>query len=107
MVTIMQAVIFYNTKRKADWLTEKVREANFTGLSMHGDVPQKERRPSRRSSGLVPARWSLPQTSGPGAWTCLRCPSSLTTTCPTTEGCTYTESGAQVDITERVWQYVL
>ena len=38
-----QAVIFCNTKRKVDWLTEKMREANFTVSSMHGDMPQKER----------------------------------------------------------------
>jgi ATP-dependent RNA helicase len=36
-------VIFCNTKRKVDWLTEKMREANFTVSSMHGDMPQKER----------------------------------------------------------------
>merc|ERR1712060_656099 len=28
---------------KVDWLTEKMREANFTVSSMHGDMPQKER----------------------------------------------------------------
>ena len=39
----VQAVIFCNTKRKVDWLTEKMREANFTVSSMHGDMPQKER----------------------------------------------------------------
>uniref|UniRef100_A0A7N8WLX4 RNA helicase n=1 Tax=Mastacembelus armatus TaxID=205130 RepID=A0A7N8WLX4_9TELE len=38
-----RAVIFCNTKRKVDWLTEKMREANFTVSSMHGDMPQKER----------------------------------------------------------------
>lgn len=42
-LTITQAVIFCNTKRKVDWLTEKMREANFTVVSMHGDMPQKER----------------------------------------------------------------
>ena len=42
-VCIVQAVIFCNTKRKVDWLTEKMREANFTVSSMHGDMPQKER----------------------------------------------------------------
>jgi len=42
-LTITQAVIFCNTKRKVDWLTEKMREANFTVQSMHGDMPQKER----------------------------------------------------------------
>jgi len=42
-LTITQAVIFCNTKRKVDWLTEKMREANFTVSAMHGDMPQKER----------------------------------------------------------------
>ena len=38
-----QAVIFCNTKKKVDWLTHKMRQANFTVSSMHGDMPQKER----------------------------------------------------------------
>ena len=42
-LTITQAVIFCNTKRKVDWLTAKMREANFTVSAMHGDMPQKER----------------------------------------------------------------
>merc|ERR1712117_397203 len=42
-LTITQAVIFCNTKRKVDWLTEKMRDANFTVASIHGDMPQKER----------------------------------------------------------------
>lgn len=70
-LTITQAVIFCNTRRKVDWLTEKLREGNFTVgtvltpsqphpsflsralqradtlimqvSSMHGDMPQKER----------------------------------------------------------------
>ena len=42
-LTITQAVIFCNTKRKVDWLTSKMREANFTVSSMHGAMPQKER----------------------------------------------------------------
>lgn len=42
-LTITQAVIFCNTKRKVDWLTDKMREANFTVSSMHGDMPQSER----------------------------------------------------------------
>ncbi|KAE9525053.1 hypothetical protein AGLY_014467 [Aphis glycines] len=42
-LTITQAVIFCSTKRKVDWLTEKMRESNFTVSSMHGDMPQKER----------------------------------------------------------------
>ncbi|RAL54636.1 hypothetical protein DM860_001764 [Cuscuta australis] len=42
-LTITQAVIFCNTKRKVDWLTSKMRESNFTVSSMHGDMPQRER----------------------------------------------------------------
>lgn len=42
-LTITQAVIFCNTKRKVDWLTEKMRQNNFTVASMHGDMAQKER----------------------------------------------------------------
>ncbi|KAG8925313.1 RNA helicase [Tulasnella sp. 408] len=42
-LTITQAVIFCNTKRKVDWLTDKMRDAKFTVSSMHGEMPQKER----------------------------------------------------------------
>jgi ATP-dependent RNA helicase len=42
-LVVTQAVIFCNTQRKVDWLTEKMREANFTVCSMHGKMPQKER----------------------------------------------------------------
>jgi ATP-dependent RNA helicase len=42
-LTITQAVIFCNTRRKVDWLTEKMRNANFTVASMHGEMPQSER----------------------------------------------------------------
>ncbi|CAJ1423979.1 unnamed protein product [Effrenium voratum] len=42
-LTITQAVIFCNTKQKVDWLTQKMRDANFTVASIHGDMPQKER----------------------------------------------------------------
>lgn len=42
-LTITQAVIFCNTRKKVDWLTSKMRENNFTVSSMHGDMPQQER----------------------------------------------------------------
>eukprot|EP00871_Galdieria_phlegrea_P000143 jgi/Galph1/1129/GphlegSOOS_G5756.1 len=42
-LTITQAVIFCNSKRKVDWLTSKLRENNFTVSSMHGDMKQSER----------------------------------------------------------------
>uniref|UniRef100_A0A8C3LRD5 RNA helicase n=1 Tax=Chrysolophus pictus TaxID=9089 RepID=A0A8C3LRD5_CHRPC len=40
-LTITQAAARLYTQ--VDWLTEKMREANFTVSSMHGDMPQKER----------------------------------------------------------------
>ncbi|CAN6608611.1 ATP-dependent RNA helicase Fal1p [Trichomonascus vanleenenianus] len=42
-LTITQAVIFCNTKRKVDWLADQMRERNFTVVSMHGDMTQAER----------------------------------------------------------------
>lgn len=42
-LTITQAVIFCNTKKKVDWLAGKMRENNFTVSAMHGEMPQKER----------------------------------------------------------------
>ena len=42
-LTITQAVIFCNTRRKVDWLTERMRENNFQISSMHGEMQQKER----------------------------------------------------------------
>ncbi len=42
-LTITQAVIFSNTRRKVEWLSEKMRLNNFTVSAMHGDMPQKER----------------------------------------------------------------
>jgi len=42
-LTITQAVIFCNTRRKVDWLADKMREANFTVSSMHADLDQKQR----------------------------------------------------------------
>jgi len=42
-VTITQAVIFCNTRRKVDWLTEKLHARDFTVSSMHGDMEQQQR----------------------------------------------------------------
>jgi len=42
-LNITQAVIFCNTRRKVDWLTEKMRGKEFTVSSTHGDIGQKER----------------------------------------------------------------
>uniref|UniRef100_A0A2I3GPB1 RNA helicase n=1 Tax=Nomascus leucogenys TaxID=61853 RepID=A0A2I3GPB1_NOMLE len=35
--------IFINTRRKVDWLTEKMHARDFTVSTMHGDMDQKER----------------------------------------------------------------
>ena len=42
-VTITQAVIFCNTRRKVDWLTEKLTSRDFTVSAMHGDMDQAQR----------------------------------------------------------------
>uniref|UniRef100_A0A2K6AII8 RNA helicase n=1 Tax=Mandrillus leucophaeus TaxID=9568 RepID=A0A2K6AII8_MANLE len=42
-LTIMQAVIFLNTRHKVDWLAEKMHARDFTVSALHGDVDQKER----------------------------------------------------------------
>ncbi|EPS45830.1 hypothetical protein H072_227 [Dactylellina haptotyla CBS 200.50] len=42
-VTITQAVIFCNTRRKVDWLTNKLTERDFTVSAMHGDMEQGQR----------------------------------------------------------------
>merc|ERR1711956_58985 len=42
-VTITQAVIFCNTRRKVDWLTDKLTARDFTVSAMHGDVDQAQR----------------------------------------------------------------
>jgi len=41
--TIMPAVIFCNTRRKVDLLTEQMRSQEFTVSAMHGDMEQKQR----------------------------------------------------------------
>jgi translation initiation factor 4A len=42
-LNITQSVIFCNTRRKVDWLTDKMRAKEFTVSSTHGDIDQKER----------------------------------------------------------------
>jgi translation initiation factor 4A len=42
-LNITQAVIFCNTRRKVDYLTERMRAKEFTVSSTHGDIGQKER----------------------------------------------------------------
>ncbi|KAI8601000.1 eukaryotic initiation factor 4A-I, partial [Dissophora ornata] len=42
-VTITQAVIFCNTRRKVDWLTEKLTARDFTVSAIHSDMEQTQR----------------------------------------------------------------
>ncbi|EIW69961.1 hypothetical protein TREMEDRAFT_38632 [Tremella mesenterica DSM 1558] len=42
-VTITQAVIFCSTRRKVDWLTQKLHEREFTVSAMHGEMDQAQR----------------------------------------------------------------
>ncbi|KAG7450144.1 DEAD-domain-containing protein [Guyanagaster necrorhizus] len=43
-VNITQAVIFCNTRRKVDVLTEQMQSREFTVSAMHGDMDQQERK---------------------------------------------------------------
>ena len=40
---VTQCVIFCNSRKKVDWLAAKMKEACFTVVSMHGEMPQKDR----------------------------------------------------------------
>jgi len=42
-LNITQAVIFCNTRRKVDWLTDKMKSREFTVSSTHAEINQKER----------------------------------------------------------------
>jgi len=43
-VSIQQAVIFCNSRRTVDWLTEKMTKDNFTVASTHGSIHPEDRR---------------------------------------------------------------
>jgi translation initiation factor 4A len=42
-LTITQAIIYCNTRRKVDWLTDKMTQRDFTVSSMHGDMEAEKR----------------------------------------------------------------
>jgi len=42
-MTINQMIIFVNTRRKVMWLSDKMRQNDFSVSSMHGELAQKER----------------------------------------------------------------
>lgn len=43
LINSSQAIIFCNTIRKVEWITEKMEEENFSITSIHGDMTSKER----------------------------------------------------------------
>jgi len=42
-LTITQAIIYCNARRKVDWLTEQLHSRDFTVSALHGDMDQRER----------------------------------------------------------------
>lgn len=42
-LTITQAIIYCNTRRKVDWLTDQMMSRDFTVSAMHGEMDQRER----------------------------------------------------------------
>jgi len=42
-LTITQAIIYCNTRRKVDWLAQQMQAKDFTVSSMHGEMDQRER----------------------------------------------------------------
>jgi len=42
-LTIAQAIIYCNVRRKVDWLQEQMEMRDFTVSCLHGDMDQKER----------------------------------------------------------------
>lgn len=42
-LNIVQAIIYCNTRRRVDWLTEQMKSRDFTVSSMHGEMEQQER----------------------------------------------------------------
>jgi len=56
-----QAIIYCNTRRKVDWLTEQMQGRDFTVSSMHGDMDQV--RYQRSPTGPVPTSSCLTHVS--------------------------------------------
>lgn len=42
-IAVPQTIVYCNTRRKVDWLTEKMSARNFTVSSIRGDMDQRER----------------------------------------------------------------
>ena len=61
-LTITQASSSATPSRKVDWLTDKMRQNNFTVSSMHADMSRRSATPSWASSAAALAACSSPPT---------------------------------------------
>ena len=61
---LFQSVIFCNTRRKVDFLTEKMHARDFTVSAMHGDMDQKV----GSQHLFIPVESSSIQGRGGGGW---------------------------------------
>ena len=43
LFTITHTIIYCNTRRKVDWLTDKMTQKDFAVSSIHGDMDERER----------------------------------------------------------------
>ena len=57
-VTITQAVIFCNTRRKVDWLTEKLHQREFTVSAMVSEFPRLLSRSDHPSPPISMVIWT-------------------------------------------------
>jgi len=98
-VNVTQAVIFCNTRRKVDWLTNEMTKEKFTVSSMHGEMEQHE-----RDLIFVRARraFSSRQICSLAASMCSRYRSLSTTTCREIAKTTFIASDAVVVSVEKV-----
>jgi ATP-dependent RNA helicase len=42
-IAIAQAVVFCASRKRVEWLAQRLRDAHFTVAAMHGEMPQRER----------------------------------------------------------------
>jgi superfamily II DNA/RNA helicase len=55
-IAISQMIIFCNSKRKVDWLTQELITNSFTAVSIHGDKNAREREEAIREYGIGTSR---------------------------------------------------
>jgi translation initiation factor 4A len=101
-LTITQAIIYCNTRRKVDWLTDKMGERDFTVSSMHGDMTGQERELIMKEFRSGSSRVLITTDLLARVSTCSRCLWSSTTICPPTARTTFTALAVRVVSVVRV-----